>query len=182
VVGTRGHGSLGSVLGGSVSARIVAHTTGPVAVIPLDWEAEESDTAVVAVDGSENAAKAAEWAGRHLSYLKAVTVLSAWEVPALAIPPDPTIYEQLGDDARMLAEEHTRSAAKSLAVWRSEESITEVVEHGFAREVVRRWAHGAQVLVVGARGHRDLLHGLLGSVTSSVIHRPPCPIIVVPHE
>ena len=39
----------------------------------------------------------------------------------------------------------------------------------------------ADLVVVGARGRTGLAHLVLGSTASSLVHRPSCPIVVVPH-
>ncbi len=42
-------------------------------------------------------------------------------------------------------------------------------------------ASGADLLVVGARGHRGLAGVVLGSSTTWVIHHLACPTVVIPH-
>jgi universal stress protein A len=39
---------------------------------------------------------------------------------------------------------------------------------------------GAEQIVIGTHGRSGLAHAVLGSVTERVIHRAPCPVLVVP--
>jgi universal stress protein A len=45
---------------------------------------------------------------------------------------------------------------------------------GYARDT------GATMLVMGTHGHGGLAHAVIGSVTERVVHRAPCPVLVVP--
>jgi len=51
---------------------------------------------------------------------------------------------------------------------------------GDPRMVLRDMAADADLLVVGARGHRGAAYLLLGSVTTSLSHHPTVPTVVVP--
>jgi nucleotide-binding universal stress UspA family protein len=43
-------------------------------------------------------------------------------------------------------------------------------------------ATGADLLVVGTRGHGRLSGLLLGSVSQKLAHHAPCPLVLVPHQ
>lgn len=51
---------------------------------------------------------------------------------------------------------------------------------GAPSEQLIRLSDGAQLLVVGARGHDRLSRMFLGSVATAVTHRARCPVVVVP--
>lgn len=51
---------------------------------------------------------------------------------------------------------------------------------GAPSEQLIRLSDGAQLVVVGARGHDRLSRMFLGSVATAVTHRAHCPVVVVP--
>ena len=59
--------------------------------------------------------------------------------------------------------------------------LATVTTHGpayFVAEVARE--AGADVIVVGTRGHGPVAGALLGSVAQHLLHDAPCPVLVVP--
>ena len=78
-----------------------------------------------------------------------------------------------------------RRAAVRTFVWSAvgENSIEIVVREGTdARVEILKEAgtDGASVIVMGTHGRSGIDHILLGSVTEKVLHKAPCPILVVP--
>ncbi len=61
-------------------------------------------------------------------------------------------------------------------------TINRIVTEGDAASTLLDVASGAEMLVVGSRGHGGFVGLLLGSVTHKVIHHAPCPVLVVPVE
>lgn len=57
---------------------------------------------------------------------------------------------------------------------------TSIAEGDPARELQRAVGDG-DLLVVGSRGHGEVVGLLLNSVTYHVVTRAPCPVVVVPH-
>ena len=59
-----------------------------------------------------------------------------------------------------------------------------VILQGTVHEEVIRLARERKVdlIVVGMHGHGFLSHALAGSTAERVLHRAPCPVLVVPHD
>jgi nucleotide-binding universal stress UspA family protein len=58
-----------------------------------------------------------------------------------------------------------------------------VVEEGAAHALVRvAEREHADLLVVGAHGHASFTDRLLGSVSYTVSHAAPCPVVIIPAE
>ena len=57
--------------------------------------------------------------------------------------------------------------------------VTGEVAEGHPADVLVRTATGADLLVVGSRGHGGFAGMLLGSVSSHAVHHAVCPVLVV---
>jgi nucleotide-binding universal stress UspA family protein len=138
---------------------------------------------VVGVDGSEGASHALEWAAAE-ARLRGVplAVLLAWQWPS-------TFYAGVGwvEITPELVDELKKQAAKRLdeacsAAGPALDGITvtrEVVE-GSPAQVLLEAAKGADLLVVGTRGHGGFVGLMLGSVSQQCAHHSPCPIVIIP--
>ncbi len=176
VVGSRGLGGFKGLILGSVSARCANACPCPVAIVPADWDASEADrhgVVSVGVDGSANADAAVEWADKWAPEGAVLRIISAWTVPA---PYDRTIPEideiRVEDAARAIAD-------RSGALVMRHEVVVEPIRLD-ARVALAQEAAGADLIVIGARGHRGFARMLLGSVASSVVHHVEAPTVIVP--
>lgn len=131
---------------------------------------------VVGVDGSPASLEALAWAATQAeltgSTLEAVTT---WEWPTgygwtLPLPED---FDPAGDAGRVLD--------KALAPVHQEHPPVDVVrrvEEGHPAEVLVEGSDGAQLLVVGSRGHGAFAGMLLGSVSAYCVAHARCPVLV----
>jgi nucleotide-binding universal stress UspA family protein len=140
-----------------------------------------SGTIVVGVDGSEESRRALRWAIDEAQLRGArVVALRAWVYPALAagglIPATTDLVGQLATNER---QELAATVAEFEAGGVEIEQL--VVEDAAARALVEA-AAGADLLVVGSRGHGGFTGLLLGSVSQQCAHHAPCPVVIIPPE
>lgn len=136
---------------------------------------------VVGVDGSEGsrlALRAAlEQAREHDATL---TVVTSWTEQVVAGAPGYVAYG-LVSEADLSAVAKQQQADALTAVLGAEPTPRldqQVVEGHAARELVAA-AHGADLVVVGSRGHGGFVGLLIGSVSQYVAAHAPCPVLVV---
>ncbi|MFN0090752.1 MAG: universal stress protein [Acidimicrobiales bacterium] len=135
---------------------------------------------VVGVDGSEHSVAALRWAVEEAKLRNAqVEAVISWQYPVYAADPigataisslDP---ELVRDGARRALEEAIAAADAGPA------PVTPVVLEGSAGHALIETARGAELLVVGSRGHGGFAGLLLGSVSTQCVHHAPCPVVVV---
>ncbi|MEM7288305.1 MAG: universal stress protein, partial [Actinomycetota bacterium] len=176
VVGSRGLGGFKGLILGSVSARCANECPCPVAIVPSEWEDPGRDVhgvVSIGVDGSANADAAVRWADSWAPDDSLLRLVCAWTVAA---PYDRVVPEV--DEVRMREiAEHTAERAGELVV--GHDHVADAVRLD-ARLALAHEASLADVVVVGARGHRGLSRLLLGSVASAVVHHVQVPTVVVP--
>lgn len=133
---------------------------------------------VVGVDGSPGSLAALGWALREASSRGlAVHAVAAWECP---------IESSFGDMATVgdlppvvAAEEVLVSALADTGVAADDPTVTTASLEGHPAEVLMRMASGAELLVVGSRGHGRIFGALLGSVSHYVAAHAACPVVVI---
>jgi nucleotide-binding universal stress UspA family protein len=136
-------------------------------------------TVVVGVDGSDGAQEALRFAVEEARLRGAVVrAVMAWNPDSLAYGGG--AWGPMVDPTRL--EESTR-AALDAAVDKIEADgaavIERVVATGQPARVLVEQARGADMLVVGSRGHGGFAGLLLGSVGHQCAQHAPCPVTIV---
>jgi nucleotide-binding universal stress UspA family protein len=137
-------------------------------------------TVLVGVDGSRGSRKALVWAAAEaLEHGAELVVLNVWEHALL--PPVGSGSVPLGGVSGPRG-----SAAEDLVQIIKEELGEDppvvaqpVVKHGRPAEVLIEQSAGADLLVVGTRGHGGFAGLVLGSVSHHVAAYAQCPVTVV---
>lgn len=187
VVGSRGLGSVGSAVFGSVSTRLAARSTTPVVVIPADMptvehHGEVEGPIVVGMDGSPHSEAALLFAldEAKLRGCKVIAA-SAWQNPTAPLwMTDQAFIEEAAEQARKAA---AASVEDSLARVRGPQhhavAVEVVITESQAAPALHALADGAAMTVVGTRGRSDVKGILLGSVSQDVLHHARGPVAIV---
>ena len=138
---------------------------------------------VVGVDGSHCSKTALRWAMAQAWRTGAtVEAVNAWQDPvAYGYAPGWTPAMYGGESISVLTQKILDQTVAEVAgqEGRPSEVLTRVVQ-GHPAQVLMEAATGAQLLVVGSRGHGTFAGILLGSVSQHCVQHAPCPVVVVP--
>ena len=181
VLGRRGIGRFTALVAGSTTLACASRANEPVIVVPPAYDPESSTgRVVVGVDGSDRGEAAVEMAFAEASVRGGVLdVVHAWEHPS----PYGFDFAGYGGVAAWKTDQEL-AVAEVTAGWQEKYPdvlVRNFVEEDHAAAALVRHAAGADLLVVGGRGHSALAGMLLGSITHAVIQHAPCPVAVV-HE
>lgn len=136
--------------------------------------AGRANTVIVGIDGSPCSQVALKWAETYASDTgRSLLLVVAWQWPtSYGVP---LAYEGFdpAEDARKAVE----AAAADLSL--PADRVHTLIEQGPAGNVLVSASNGADLLVVGTRGHGALAGAFLGSTSSFCIHHAHCPVVVV---
>ena len=184
VVGSRGHGTIESMLLGSVSAEVIDHAMTPVLVA----RRRRIDRVVLAWDGSTSASCAAELLGRWPIFARSsVRVVS---VADLEIPwwPD---FPGAGSPELMEVYFASADASRSRHDLLASEMTVKLQAAGLTAEADRRegdaateilaaaQAFKADLILLGTRGRTGVARLVLGSVARNVLHHASSSVLIV---
>jgi nucleotide-binding universal stress UspA family protein len=137
---------------------------------------------VVGIDGSETSQRALRWAldeGRRRQAV--VEVVHAWHASYTAayaygygMPP---IDPQIDEDTARQTIDRAVDAEDCTGLPTPVDRITRCES---AAQLILGTAKGADLVVVGSRGHGGFAGLLLGSVSQQVAHHASCPVVIVP--
>jgi nucleotide-binding universal stress UspA family protein len=175
VVGSRGAGSLATVLLGATATIVATHAHGPVVIARAPAALPGPDHPVlVAVDGSDHSIAALDFAFDIAARTGAPVAATHvwWTGPLSSVA-----------DGHSIAAGAGRALRDALEPWRQKNPdvpLTESLRHNanVAEELVDA-STSAGLTVVGTRGHGGFAGLLLGSVSLSVAQHAHCPVAIV---
>jgi nucleotide-binding universal stress UspA family protein len=147
----------------------------------MSEQQESGRRVVVGVDGSPSSKAALAWAVRQAEETHAsVEAVIAWHYPAMVAgvpfaPVGPLEDGGYGDfAARVLSDAVSETVAPHGPV-----EVSSTVREGNAARVLLDASGGADLLVVGSRGHGGFAEALLGSVSQACVQHAQCPVVIV---
>ena len=137
---------------------------------------------VVGVDGSPSSRAALAWAVRQAELTGAsIDAVTVWHYPVMvggyAWAPV-SMVDESADFASIATKELTDAISETVGP-DSPVKISASVQEGNAAQVLLESADGADLLVVGSRGHGGFTGTLLGSVSQHCAHYAPCPLVII---
>lgn len=176
VVGVRGRSRLSEVVLGSVSHRVLMHSSRPVLIVR--GVARKAERVLIAIEDRDDADRIAKWLTQHpLADPTELCVLHALVPIGISDP-----YDALGtgtwwEGAERYAYELVQSTAGKLLSHRY--TVNTNVATGNPAAVIEREANRRDLVVVSSHGRKGLSRFLLGSVSHAVVHHVTCPVLVL---
>ena len=138
---------------------------------------------VVGLDGSDESRSALRWAVAETAIWDAeLDVVHAWDFPFVIVPPPinltyPADIDALERSAGTLLDAEVE--AVRVHTGPRPRQVEKIIVRDTATRALLETAKGADLLVVGSRGHGGFTGLLLGSVSTQCVHHAPCPVAVV---
>jgi len=136
---------------------------------------------VVGVDGSASSRAALRWAVVQAKLTgSTVDAVIAWQVPTVIGSTGwaPVYVLEEGDFAEA-AKKQVQRAIDEVVDSAGTQLVHAKVVKGHPAQVLLDAAAGADLLVVGSRGHGGFADALLGSVGLYCVHHAHCPVLIV---
>lgn len=140
-------------------------------------KAERTGRIVVGIDGSPMSVAALNWAVRQAGLTgSAIEAITTWEWPtnygwAFPFPSD---YNPAADAERMLTQ-----TLEPVQAAHPDVPIRLTVVEGHPAHVLVKASKGADLLVVGSRGHGEFAGMLIGSVSEHCVTNAHCAVLVL---
>jgi nucleotide-binding universal stress UspA family protein len=136
---------------------------------------------VVGVDGSAGSRLALQAAVEQaLEHDATLTVLTTWSQPVTAGAPGYASYDWISEtDLSSVAKQEQADVLAGVLGAEPAVRLDQQVLEGHPAQRLVEASEGADLLVVGSRGHGGFVGMLLGSVSQHVAAHASCPVLVV---
>lgn len=140
-----------------------------------------ADTIVVGVDGSPTSGVALDWAATEARYRRThLLIVYGLHMPITTVPFGGSTALPPSDELRSYAMSVLTEAQRRVTENAPDTAVATTLALRQPSDAIVAAAEDAQLVVVGSRGLNAVQALALGSVSSRVAARSPCPVIVVP--
>ncbi len=176
VVGARGLGQISELMLGSVSHQVLLRAA--CSTLIIKGAPQSPKRVLLAVEGPDDTERLQAWLCTHpFNNPVELCVLHVLPHPYVSEPGPGIPYAAWMQEMQKDGEELATGIA--MALDKAQYTVTHELVKGFPAEAISKAAVGFDLVLVGSHGRRGARRFLLGSVSHSVVHRVPCPILVV---
>jgi len=178
VIGSPHRSAVGRVLLGSVADGLLHGAPCETVTAPRGYAAEQHGpfrTIAVAYDDTEEAKAALARAEALALACRATIVIFTVSAPPAVVPGATGYTPAIAPEAGPIVTRAVKGVDERLAATGRALAGTPGATIAEACEEV-----GADLLVAGSRGYGPVMRVLIGSVSTQLMHRAPCPVLVVP--
>jgi nucleotide-binding universal stress UspA family protein len=182
VVGSSSSSTLGRLLAGRTSERLLTNASVPVAIAPAGYAETESPIATIgsAFDGSPNSRLALDWAAATARSAGASLRILGVHEP---VPVDRlSLTSGLGSPSftRVIREQQEKRLALGAVEVGAGLSVAPELRDGNTADMLVDASRTLDLLVLGSRGLGRFRGAILGSVSAAVVRAAHSPVVVVP--
>ncbi len=176
VIGARGRSRLSEVVLGSVSHRVLMHSSRPTLIVK--GAARKVQRVLIGIEDRDDAERIVKWLKQHpFTDATELRVLHAIVPIGVNDPYDTLGVQTWWEGAERYAEELVKSTAGKLLDPRY--IVTTKVVQGNPATVIEHEAKDTDLVVVTSHGRKGISRFLLGSVSHTVVHHVTCPVLVL---
>ncbi|MBS0165101.1 universal stress protein [Nitrospira sp. CMX1] len=176
VIGARGRSRLSEVVLGSVSHRVLMHSSRPTLI--LKGASRKAQRVLVAIEDRDDADRVVRWLTQH-PFANPVELLVLHAVVPIGVN-EPYAGPEISawvEDVQHYAGELVQSTAGKLVS--AQHTVTTKVVQGNPAAVIEQEAKDKDLVVVTSHGRKGISRFLLGSVSHAVVHHVTCPVLVL---
>ena len=175
-VGVRGRSRLSEAVLGSVSHRVLIHSSRPTLIVR--GAARKVQRVLIGIEDRDDADRIVKWL-LHYPFADPAELRVVHAIVPIGVN-DP--YDTLGtstwwEGAERYAQELVQSTAGKLLG--AQHTVTTKVVQGNPATVIEQEAKDMDLVVVTSHGRKGMSRFLLGSVSHAVVHHVSCPVLVL---